>query len=173
MKRLGVILPLLITLLATLSVVRDSLAESQKKDSQFVGVFKVTRSDFVTKGPTQEELSVVHAHVEYWQDLIKRGVCQLAGHTLNKDESAFGLVVIRADSEAAAKKLAEDDPMVRAGIITVTVFPFEGLTGRKEQATLTQSPADLEEMTLDYLKGLGRQQLERVVVAVVEPGEQY
>ena len=73
MKRLSVILPLLITLLATLSLVRDSLADGQKKDSKFVGVFKVTRSDFVTKGPTQEELPVVRAHVEYWQGSDKPG----------------------------------------------------------------------------------------------------
>jgi hypothetical protein len=103
MKRLSVILPLLITLLATLSLVRDSLADGQKKDSKFVGVFKVTRSDFVTKGPTQEELPVVRAHVGTGR-VRSAGVCLLAGHTLCKDETAFGLVVIRFDSEASAKR---------------------------------------------------------------------
>jgi uncharacterized protein YciI len=162
MKRLSVLLPLLITLLATVSVVRDSLADGQKKESKFVGVFKVTRLDFVTKGPKPEEMAVVRAHLEYWQTQINQGVCLLAGHTLNADETAFGLAVIHADSEAAAKKILEDDPMVRAGIITVTVFPFEGLPTKKEQATLTRSPAAIEEVTLGYLKSFGREQLEKV-----------
>jgi hypothetical protein len=52
--------------------------------------------------------------------------------------------------------------MVRAGIINVTVFPFEGLPAKDAQATLTRSPGDLEELTLDYLKGFGRNQLEKV-----------
>src|SRR5262245_49952729 len=114
MKRLTVILPLLITLVATLSLVRDSLADNQKKETKFVGVFQVTRADLVTKGPKPEELPVIRAHVEYWQQQTDRGVCLLAGHTLNTDETAFGLAVIKADSEAAAKKIMEDDPMVRA-----------------------------------------------------------
>jgi len=162
MKRLTVILPLLITLVATLSLVRDSLADNQKKETKFVGVFKVTRVDFLTKGPRPEELPALRAHLEYWQGEINQGVCLMAGHTLNKDETAFGLAIVRADSEASAKKIMEDDPMVRAGIITVTVFPFEGVPGKKEQATLTRSPADLERLTLVYLKGIGRDQLEKV-----------
>src|SRR4029450_8819419 len=104
MKRLSVILPLLITLVATLCVVRDSLADSQKKETKFVGVFTVTRLDFVTKGPKPEEMPGLRAHLEYWQVQLNQGVCVLAGHTLNADETAFGLAVIRADSEAAAKK---------------------------------------------------------------------
>jgi uncharacterized protein YciI len=105
---------------------------------------------------------VLRAHIEYWQGQINRGACLLAGHTLNKDETAFGLVVIRADSEASAKKMVEDDPMVRAGIINVTVFPFEGLSAKKEQATRTRSPADFEQLTLGYLKSFGREQLAKV-----------
>src|SRR5215813_9169418 len=162
MRKLTVILPLVITLVATLCLVRNSLAGNQKKETKFVGVFKVTRLDFVTKGPKPEELPVIRAHVEYWQQLTNQGICLLAGHTLNTDETAFGLAVIRADSEAAAKKIMEDDPMVRAGMITVTVFPFEGLPEKKEQATLTRSPADLEKLTLNYLEGIGRNQLENV-----------
>jgi uncharacterized protein YciI len=142
-------------LLATLTVVRHSLADGQKKEIKFVGVFKVTRSDFITKGPKPEEMPVLRAHVEYWQGQINQGVCLLAGHTLNKDESGFGLAIVQTDSEATAKKIMDNDPMVRAGIITVTVFPFEGLPGKGEQATLTQSPADLEE----FLKSFGRDQL--------------
>jgi uncharacterized protein YciI len=63
--------------------------------------------------------------------LTDQGVSLVAGHTLNHDQNAFGLAIVRAESENAARKIMEDDPLVRAGILKITVFPFEGLFGKQ------------------------------------------
>ena len=70
----------------------------------------------------------------YLQRLSDQGISVLAGHTLNHDESAFGLAIVRADSETAARKIMDDDVLVRNGIVTVTVFPFEALIGKNPTA---------------------------------------
>ena len=96
-----------------------------------MGIFKATNPNFVTKGPRPEDMSVLRQHVEYLQKLSDQGVSIVAGHTMNHDQNAFGLAIVRAESENAARKIMEDDPLVRAGILTVTVFPFEGLVGKQ------------------------------------------
>ena len=44
----------------------------------------------------------ISAHYNYLKALTDQGVVILAGRTLNTDESSFGIVIFRADSEEAA-----------------------------------------------------------------------
>jgi uncharacterized protein YciI len=126
----------LITLILTSFVAGGSSAKGQQKQSQFVGIAKPTNPDLFKKGPRPEDLPVFQQQAEYWQKLIEQGVCMVAGHTLNHDETAFGLAIVRADSESAAREIMERSPLVHAGLLRVTLFPFEGLAGKTVQAAV-------------------------------------
>jgi uncharacterized protein YciI len=125
-------LPVLLASLAIGFVVYNSSASATQKPKQFIGLFKVARASFLKEGPKPEDMPAIKAHIEYWQKYTDEGVCQLAGHTLNKDESAFGLAVVRSESETTAREMMDADPMIKAGILSVTLFPFEGIEANKK-----------------------------------------
>jgi uncharacterized protein YciI len=130
-KRILLLCALVAVVGAAAFVTGRSLASGQKKETQFAGVFKAARADFVKNGPRAEDMPYLQQHVKYWLPLTDQGVCLAVGHTLNHDETAFGIAVVKADTEAVARKIMEDDPIVRAGILTVTVYPFEGVVTKK------------------------------------------
>ena len=78
----------------------------------------------LTEGPTPEEESVVGEHFAHLEDLTERGVLILAGRTLNTDESSFGIIIFRADSEEAARRIVADDPAVRGGVMRAELYPY-------------------------------------------------
>jgi len=102
----------------------------QDQPKQFAGLFKASSPELRGKSAGPEEMAALRRHVEYLRKLADQGVLILGGHTLNHDESAFGIVIFRADSEATASAIMDADPLVRAHIVTVAVFPFEALLGR-------------------------------------------
>jgi uncharacterized protein YciI len=131
MKRRRLMLSALLASLALGGVVYNSLASAAQQPKQFIGLFKVARANFLKEGPKPEDMPAIKAHVDYWQKYADQGLCQLAGHTLNKDDSAFGLALVRTESEKTARELMDADPMVKSGILSVTVFPFEGLEAKQ------------------------------------------
>lgn len=65
---------------------------------------------------------VLPQHLEHQVKLEKSGIMFAAGPMVNEDGStAGGLIVIRADSFAAAKAIADSDPYHRAGLRTYTL----------------------------------------------------
>ena len=48
----------------------------------------------------------------------------LFGRTLTTDASTFGIVIFRAESAEAARRIMADDPAVAAGVMRGEVFPF-------------------------------------------------
>ncbi|MFL5803143.1 MAG: YciI family protein [Roseiflexaceae bacterium] len=48
----------------------------------------------------------------------------LAGRTLNTDPSSFGIIILRADTEATARGIMEDDPAVQQGVMRAELFPY-------------------------------------------------
>ena len=75
-------------------------------------------------GPTQEESAVVEEHFNYLKDLTRKGVVILVGRTLTTDESTFGIAILRAESEEAARDIMNNDPAVKKGVMRATLFPF-------------------------------------------------
>ncbi|MFN2386744.1 MAG: YciI family protein [Thermoanaerobaculia bacterium] len=73
---------------------------------------------------TPEEQALVGKHFAYLKNLTRRGVIILAGRTLNSDPSSFGIVIFRAESQAAAEKIMRGDPAVSAGIFRAELFPY-------------------------------------------------
>jgi len=73
---------------------------------------------------TAEEDRIVSEHFRYLQQLTRDGVVLLAGRTLNTDPTSFGIVILEAESDDAARALMENDPAVRASVFRAELFPF-------------------------------------------------
>lgn len=83
-----------------------------------------TRLEMLTHGPTTEEAEIIAQHFSYLQQLTGQGVVVLAGRTLNTDERSFGIVIFRADSEEAARKVMEQDPAVYRQVMRAELYPY-------------------------------------------------
>ena len=178
MKKRILLVSGVVALILTGLVPGGSAAIGQQRQSLFVGIFKAANPDFVKKGPSPEDMAVLEKHVEYLQGLAGRGISIVAGHTFNHDESGFGLAIVRADSKAAAQTIMEDDPLVRGGLVTVTVFEFGGLLAQDLQgvsersSTVAPQPAnqekeepmssDLKALAVAYIDAVGQKQFDRL-----------
>ncbi len=79
----------------------------------------------VTKpaAPREAIERLLREHLEHQVKLEKSGIMFAAGPIANEDGSAAGgLIVIRAESFAAAKAIADSDPYHRAGLRTYTLM---------------------------------------------------
>jgi uncharacterized protein YciI len=48
----------------------------------------------------------------------------MAGRTLTDDDSSFGIVIFKAESDNAAGELMPADPAVKEGVMRAELFPF-------------------------------------------------
>jgi uncharacterized protein YciI len=124
--RRTLVVPVCLTIIATFMAVYGSFSTDAEKPKQFVGIFKLAKADFLKNTPKPEDMAILMQHRDYWQKYTDEGVCLMAGHTLN-DDDPIGIAVIRADSEKTAKAMMDNCPAVKAGILKVTLYPFEGL----------------------------------------------
>jgi len=92
---------------------------------EFLYKLQLVRKDMLRAGPTESEQATVTEHFAYLQNLYAQGVIIFVGRTLNIDENAMGLAVFRAESEDAARRIMNDDPAVRKGVMTATLYPFK------------------------------------------------
>lgn len=72
-------------------------------------------------------LKNIEEHLKFQVDLEKRGIMFGAGPFWDDDEknwSGEGMVIIRAESLAAARKIADQDPMHKSGARRFTVRPW-------------------------------------------------
>lgn len=83
-----------------------------------------TRPAMLTEGSTPQESEIVGQHFAYLQKLTQQGTVLLAGRTLNTDVSSFGIVIFRAETEAEAQGIMQDDPAVAQGVMRAELFPY-------------------------------------------------
>lgn len=91
---------------------------------QFLYRIQPTRLEMLTEGPTDREAAIIGDHFKYLQQLVTEGVVLMAGRTLNADERTFGIVVLRAASEAQASEIVSGDPAVKHGVMLAELFPY-------------------------------------------------
>jgi uncharacterized protein YciI len=91
---------------------------------QWIYVLKPARLEMLTGGSTPEEDLIVGRHFAYLQDLTEKGVMILMGRTENDDETTFGIAIFEASDEAAARAIMQNDPAVKNGVMTATLFPY-------------------------------------------------
>ena len=99
--------------------------------SEWLYYLKPTRLGMVTEGATSEEAEIVERHFAYLKDLTEKGVMILMGRTQNNDEATFGIAIFEAEDEAAARKIMENDPAVKNGVMTATLYPYKVALMRK------------------------------------------
>jgi uncharacterized protein YciI len=103
----------------------------------FAYVIRPTRSDMLAAGPTPAEAEVVRRHYEYLRGLTAVGTVVLAARTMTADESSFGIVVLHAPDEGAARVLMERDPAVAEDVMRSELFPYRiALWGEFDRATI-------------------------------------
>jgi uncharacterized protein YciI len=74
------------------------------------------------ENPTHQEEAVMDAHFEYLKQATQEGVVLLAGPCLDE---TFGVVVIRADNEAAAQAFMYNDPSVKSNVMMAELHPMK------------------------------------------------
>jgi hypothetical protein len=72
--------------------------------------------------PREKIMELLPAHLEHQVRLEKSGTMFAAGPMVEEDGSpAGGLIVIRAESFAAARAIADSDPLHKAGLRSYTI----------------------------------------------------
>ena len=98
---------------------------------QWLYVLKPTRLEMLTEGSTPEEDEIDSRHFAYLSDLTEKEVMILMGRTQNNDESTFGIAIFEAEDEAAARTIMKNDPAVKNGVMTATLYPYKVALMRK------------------------------------------
>jgi uncharacterized protein YciI len=88
--------------------------------SEYIYLIHPFRHDFFA-APTPEEENAMEAHFQYLKKAIGEGILLLAGPCLDE---TFGLVVFRAENEAAAQTFMHNDPSVKANVMMAELHPF-------------------------------------------------
>jgi uncharacterized protein YciI len=91
---------------------------------QFLYTLQATRSGMLADGPSSKEQAVMAQHLAYLRELTKPGGVLMAGRTLNTDASAFGMVILRVDSESEARAIMQGDPAVVQGVMRAELYPY-------------------------------------------------
>ena len=99
--------------------------------SEWLYYLKPTRLEMLTEGSTPEEDEIVSRHFAYLSDLTEKGLMILFGRTQTADESTFGIVIFEAEDESAARAIMENDPAVKNGGMTATLYPYKVALMRK------------------------------------------
>lgn len=92
--------------------------------SQYLYKIQPTRPEMLSEGATDEEAEITSQHYYYLKSLMDEGVLVLAGRTLNTDSSSFGIIILNAESERAAREVMENDPAVKSGVMKAQLFPY-------------------------------------------------
>lgn len=90
----------------------------------YLYTIRPARVGMVTEGPTPREAGIVARHAEYLWDLAARGIVLVYGRTENADETTFGIVIFQAPTESAARRVMDDDPAVRGGVMRAALYPY-------------------------------------------------
>src|SRR5215470_13069487 len=96
---LAAVAPFVVTSIAT--------GRQQAAEKHFALLMKATGPEFARKVEEPEGRRLVAEHLKKLQALTQEGVCIFSGRTTNAGDSAFGIIVVRAESEAAAQKIID------------------------------------------------------------------
>ncbi len=88
---------------------------------EFIYLIHPLRHEFFDT-PTPLEATVMDAHYAYLKQATTDGVVLLAGPCLDE---TFGLVVMTADSEAAARAFMLTDPAVKSNVMMAELHPMK------------------------------------------------
>ena len=93
---------------------------------QWIYVIRPVPRLYADSAWTPSDAEAARAHYGYLQQLTRTGTVLMAGRTIQQplDARTMGLVVFQAASADEARRIAEADPAVKAGVFTMEWFPF-------------------------------------------------
>ena len=91
---------------------------------QYLYRLNLTRLNMIIEGPTKIESEIIAEHYAYLQDLVEKNIVLMAGRTMTEDENIFGVVVLEAESDTSARKIMDNDPSVKRGVMKAELFPY-------------------------------------------------
>ncbi len=94
------------------------------KMEEFVYILKLRPDLLDDNAWTEKEETIVSEHFIRLKEDTKSGKVILAGRTLNKDETQFGIVIFREISFETARNYMNSDPAVKEGVMTATLYPY-------------------------------------------------
>ncbi len=83
------------------------------------------RPEALKEGFNEIESRVMSEHFNYLKNLAEKGIVILAGLTLNKDYSNFGIVILKVETEKEANEILHDDPSVVNQVMRAELYPFK------------------------------------------------
>ena len=109
-----------------LLIISDNLfsQEDSTKNKTYIYVLKLTSGYFDDNNWKEKDMETIQVHFKHLQDMLSEGKLVMAGRTDVENSKTLGIVVFEADSFGDAVKIANDDPAVKAGIMSAEVFPF-------------------------------------------------
>jgi uncharacterized protein YciI len=90
----------------------------------FLVILRPLRPEMLTEGPTPEETACVSAHFQYYSALVASEQALLVGRTQENTAETLGLAIISAPDITGARKMAEADPAVANGVMSVDVRSY-------------------------------------------------
>ena len=72
---------------------------------------------------TDGERAVMATHGSYWSELTEQGTCAIFGPVLDPQDP-WGLAIVEAETEGAAKAVFDADPAVTSGTCTFRFAPM-------------------------------------------------
>ena len=99
--------------------------ETKNTESEYIYVLHLVPKFLDTSTWTDKDNKAVGEHFERLKKMHADGTLVLAGKTDNWGEKMFGIVIFYAESLDKAKEIANSDPAVMAGVMTVETFPYK------------------------------------------------
>ena len=90
----------------------------------FIYTIRPVRPEAFVDGFTEDEKQKISEHFDYLKRLTEEGAVLLAGKTPNIPSRGFGIVIFKAESEASARQLVDNDPAVRNKVFGAELFSF-------------------------------------------------
>src|SRR5262245_8826663 len=110
----------------------------ERKARQFICVLRLANRFYSDDAWTREDKAVVERHFERLKSAAESGIVILAGRTEEPNDKTFGIVVFEAPDSAAARAFMENDPAVKAGIMTAELHPYIVAVQRPAQGVTTR-----------------------------------
>ncbi len=90
---------------------------------QFIYMLKLIPRLVNNDAWTETDNEIVEKHFLKLQELKKDGRLILAGRTTHEGKDTFGIVIIKG-TELEAQEMMANDPAVKEGIMTATLYPY-------------------------------------------------
>ena len=91
---------------------------------RFIYRLQLTRAELLSEGPTDAEAEILQHHGRYLAEQADAGRVLLAGRTQIDSPDAYGIVILQAEDESAARELMLADPAVAGEVMQAELHPY-------------------------------------------------